>query len=989
MFIYEATHLLMSTSRDQTLDKEYIYVYIVLLYVSSIPKKKKKNTQHHSLFCFYEFLCANHISRVDIVKLVNLVNASGTAIYSGHRQQPHSISHSIMLLKIPAFIDGNSLVHYHEATNRFIASNSDGLIKIFDADDQDSEPVSVDAPENITSISSYASKVLFTNTDGILALLELSADVSGDEVAKAIYKCDLPLRGCTFVNEGKRIVCAGDSTDLVVIDALDFTVSKVALADQAVSVAYNAQGELVSIGLSSGDVHVYSVINEHPTLVEKLPLVMPPKEMSSIDVIDYTDQHAEELVATDPVWSKDGESLFVPSSDGRIKKLARSDWKEVSEFKPLAQNLTSFVVSSNGSFLILLCKDGSIHIFDIESPNAPLESLKITDVSEGLVPINIAASENHLFVGTTAGELHSFDISQKLKAKSSKSNNVRSEVRSLFLDEADESNDEDDEPIPVNGHARSGTEKRKFHNLDDSHIIDEDDDDEEEDDDHPDPEAVYHNKSVDDFLQDRRKRQRHHLSREPTPVRQQPVEQDILPYTPGSTPWVKSVNSSTSATKRRYLFMNSIGYAWSVQNASVESPENQQSITVTFFDRSTNKDYHFIDFNRFDLCSLNKRGILLANSGYKSDSRLPESGKVYYRHHATTNDSWERNVPLLPGEYLTSVCLTCNNTTNSGDSLIVVGSNLGYTRFFNLYGLCTNIIKMEPVVTMISSPMSTVFVINRAAIGHYNYSIIDADDDYKFIQQAAPILLKESGKYPLLKGIFFNESSDPCIVAGFDDSLTILSHWRETGNARWVPVLSCGEVVRDYGLSESKKNWKAWPLGVTEDKFNCLILKNNDNYPGFPLSLPIELEVKLPVKSFKYLQRKKEHSNELEEDEGDEDDEETKIQKTREEDPEEIFLRASTFGKLLTSSVNEQEDQDEQMERLNDYSVMFDKALLKLFASACQESRLNKALSVIKLVKNDKALVAASKIAERFEYVNLARKIGKLREDLHDMEEGE
>ena len=40
------------------------------------------------------------------------------------------------------------------------------------------------------------------------------------------------------------------------------------------------------------------------------------------------------------------------------------------------------------------------------------------------------------------------------------------------------------------------------------------------------------------------------------------------------------------------------------------------------------------------------------------------------------------------------------------------------------------------------------------------------------------------------------------------------------------------------------------------------------------------------------------------------------------------------------------------------------------------------ALSVAKLMKTDKALMAASKISERMQFMNLATKIGELREKL-------
>ncbi|KAM9912306.1 hypothetical protein OXX69_002683, partial [Metschnikowia pulcherrima] len=109
----------------------------------------------------------------------------------------------------------------------------------------------------------------------------------------------------------------------------------------------------------------------------------------------------------------------------------------------------------------------------------------------------------------------------------------------------------------------------------------------------------------------------------------------------------------------------------------------------------------------------------------------------------------------------------------------------------------------------------------------------------------------------------------------------------------------------------------------------------------------------------------------------------------KEEDPEEEYLRVTTLGRLLASSLSDLGEEEEHMETLKSYSLIFDKSLLKLFNSACQESRLNKAFSVAKLIKNDKALLAASKIAERHNFANLMAKITKLREDLLDMSEDE
>lgn len=868
----------------------------------------------------------------------------------------------LMLTKIAAFLDGYSFVHYNDVINRLIVGNSGGLIKVFDPSEPNSEPVSIDIPENLTSLSTYGDKLLVTNTEGHLALLKVGSNPSGEELFDVIYRSELPLRDSVFINDGNRIVCGGDDNTLVVLDHVNANKPlTLAVPDQVVNIAYNSSGELLTVALANGELQVFSVINETPKLIETVSGELQRKVNTSMDVIDFTGEHRHELASTKPAWSANGEILYVPTSASNVKSFSRSDWAAVSELKSDADNLVDFALSATNKSVALLHKNASVDVMDIESGDI-IKTVKADRFDQNNLATSLAWIKNTMYVGSTNGEFHTVPVAVD---ESTLAKSARSDVDSLFLDEASESETEELDEDDVNG----GDKSLKRNNIDDSMIIDEDDEDQGE------LEFGYYNRSVNDYLPSRAKR--HKSSGSPAPI-SAPVSNEITPYSPGSTPWVKSTNSSTK-TKRRYLFMNSVGYAWSVMSESGDSHEEQKSITISFFDRTTNKDYHFIDNNDFDLCSLNERGVVLACSG-SSDDLKANSGKIFYRHHTNTNDSWDRRIPLISGEYITSVCITSTVQTNSGDSIIVVGTNFGYLRFFNLYGLCVNIMKTSPIVTLISSEISTVFVIHQVAPGSYTYSIISVNEDYKFLQQDNALPLRQpSGHVPLIKGIFFNNYSDPCLVAGYDDSLTILSHWREENNARWVPVLNCKETVTDYGISTSKSNWKSWPLGCIDDKFVCLILKNNDSYPGFPLPLPVELDIKLPIKCFKYLKSKKE-------DEETPEDIANKLSDANEADPEEEFLRASTFGKLLNSSMAEAEDEDQHLERLNNYSVTFDKSLLKLFANACQDSRLNKAFSVVKLIKNDKALLAASKIAERFEFLNLSTKINKLREELVEFE---
>lgn len=857
-----------------------------------------------------------------------------------------------MATKIPAFLDGNTFVHYNEHTGHLIGANSGGLIKVFDPE-SNSEPTSIDIPENLTSLATHGENVLLTTTAGELALLTIPSEPSGDETFSIIHKSSFPLRDVVAINDGKRSVCGGDAPKLFIIDHADASnVTEFELPANATSLSYNALGELLAVSLANGNVLILSVINETPSEVHTLQDVVLKKICKSSGIVDFAGEHLHELLSTKCLWVRNGDLLLVPSADGAVKLYLRSDWNAQAICRIQAK-LVFFSLSTSHATVSLLGDDGSVNFFDVKTAEK-VSSLE--PESSPALATNVAWTRNSIYFGTTSGVLYSHDVTIEESEPV-----VSNEVELLFIDEAEVSDSQ--------SHLPSRASKK--HSLEDSNIIDDDDEDEEMNGNG----YNYYNKSIDNILLSRKKRK--HTRESPTPLTVV-LPDKIVPYSPGSTPWIQSSTSTNTKSKRRYLFMGSIGYTWTIGNTSSDSFDDQRSITVSFFDRSVNKDYHFIDNNNYDLCSMNERGILFGTSGFEEEQKA-QRGKISYRHHVSSNDSWERQIPLVKGEYITSIALTNTADEENGESLVLVGTNLGYLRFFNLYGLCINLLKTSPVVASIASLLDTVFIVHRSGNNSYTYSIINVAEDYTFLQQERPITLT-AGDGPLIKGLFYNEYSDPCIVAGNDDALSILLHWREPNNARWVPILNCKDIVTDYGLVKSKQNWSCWPLGFHDEKFVAMVLKNSDSYPGFPLPLPVDFPIRMPVKCFRSL-------IEQPESEDHEEEVEAKLAKIQEDDPEEEFLRASTFGKLLNASVPDLEDNDEQMVKLNDFSVAFDKSLLKLFNSACQSSRLNKAFSIVKLLRNDKALLAATRIGERHSFNNLVAKINKLREDFMEMEE--
>lgn len=822
--------------------------------------------------------------------------------------------------RINAFLDGNTFVHYSPSQEKLIIGNSSGLLKVFDVTQPDLEPVSIDINENITSLANYNDRVVLTNTAGNLELVNLSKN----ESLGSLYRSELPLRDSIFINEGKRILSGGDDNKLVIIDLENENkVSTISLPDQLLNVSYNDTGELLALSLSNEDIQLYSVVNEEPNLINTVSKRLSSKINTSMDKVDYNDEHSDELISTKTQWSSNGRYLLVPNDT--LQVFDRSNWSEpIRSFAVEGKIIDYHLSPSNKEVGILSNKTLTIYDFNTSKEIA---QHALPDL-DGNLPLSFIWRGLDVYIGTTLGEVVVF-----------KNIIEESEINSLFVDEAEEADENDTDGLLQDSDddvKPDFKEPYKLH-VEDSMVIDEDEEPYSE-------------------------RKRHKPNGFAKPV------ETLVPYSPGSTPWHLE-NNNRATTSRRYLSMTSTGYVWAVKNIQ-EGTLPQQSITVSFFDRSLHKDYHFTDYDNYDLCSINDTGLLLASSGF-DDVKNVDNGKIYYRKHESEQDAWERKVPLLKNEYVTAISIT-NDSKYDSNAVIIVGTNFGYVRFFNLYGLCINIMKTIPIVSMISSSSGTLFMVNQISAEIYSFSIIEIHQDYKYMQQNVALPLKASDA-PLIKGIFFNEYNDPCLVSGYDDALMVLHAWREAHNSKWIPVLNCHHTVTENG-SANKKNWKCWPLGLYKDQLNCLILKNNNQFPGFPLPLPVEFEIKIPV-SVK-PEKRKDILDELNDEQPPQDD------------PEEHFLRALTMGKLVNNSLNEEnhdEDNDDIMERLTRYSVLFDRSLLKLFGEACKESRLNKAFSIAKLIKTDKALMAATKISERMQFMNLATKIAKLREELVDL----
>lgn len=102
---------------------------------------------------------------------------------------------------------------------------------------------------------------------------------------------------------------------------------------------------------------------------------------------------------------------------------------------------------------------------------------------------------------------------------------------------------------------------------------------------------------------------------------------------------------------------------------------------------------------------------------------------------------------------------------------------------------------------------------------------------------------------------------------------------------------------------------------------------------------------------------------------------------------EEEYLRSKVLSALLTDTLeNDGELYGNENEVLAALNGAYDKALLRLFASACSDQNVEKALSLAHELKQDRALNAAAKISERAELTSLVKRINDVREARYEQQ---
>ncbi|QLL32055.1 hypothetical protein HG536_0C02240 [Torulaspora globosa] len=897
---------------------------------------------------------------------------------------------------------GKTLVAITPDYNTLCVASKNGLAKLLQVDKPEEEPEVLEISKNLSSVKCDPSAgYLITTVNGDAFRLDPTS--ASD---KLLARSALPLRDGCIIHSGKTAVLGGDDLELLVIDLEEDTLKKssIKVEEQISQMSYAPQTNLLSISFINGKVQFFSVSSTRPHRVHELAGYITantykslPNDDSSAETLnassvnigpdsldDAREQNIddpefcdENRICTRVSWHPNGFHFALPCADCTIKifnvkgyalmKTLKDSVLPVAkfidlQFDPLTGSYIASVDINNGLLIwnwhtseIVYRKNFKHNITNFvwraQADNKTLDIILGTWTGD---IINIKGIVESVLAGNGDGDGKAKEQQQQHNALFVDSDLDDSEIDAPSANVDIQAEESDSEGI-FTQNADEGKRRYPFEN--DDGFIDDDDG------------AGY--------VSHKKRHQHSPNAQLTTQVPNTTVSQypsfRYKPVSPGATPFGRG--------GRRYMTMNNVGYVSVVKN------NEQNSVTVSFFDIGRFREYHFEDVFGYDLCSLNEEGTLLGQS---------KTGMLHYRSHNMIHSNWTKMIPLTHGERITSIAATTFR--------IFVGSSHGYMRIFNRHGLPLAVEKVSPVVALAAQDYK-VFAVHYSPYHGISYSLFELSPTAsKYYQRECPLPMtlpqlnltsegdvdKQFIKFsPLgLKSLFFSAYGDPCLF-GSDNVLLLLSKWRSPSESRWLPVLDANMEL--WKMSGGKNNTQihVWPLGLNYDTLNCILVKGKNIWPEFPLPLPSEMEMRIPILVKSRIVEEEEKRKSKSEDTigegtsdgagGGQQNEEIAIPPTMA--AEEELLRSKVLSDLLKDSIeNDGEVFGNENEILSSLNWSYDKALLRLFAGACAEQNMEMATSLVKEIKQDKALIAATKIAERAELPVLVKKINETRE---------
>ncbi|KAK9352232.1 WD40-repeat-containing domain protein [Lipomyces doorenjongii] len=802
---------------------------------------------------------------------------------------------------------------------------SNRLIRKFTVDSED-EPYSIEHHENdILGVATSRTHFATCSEDGTASLFSMRTN----EMESMLVRQSLPIRDITFSPDGQWVAVAGDETTVKLVNTSDITRTIILPAHrQGVKhVSFHPNGALLATSSVDGAIRVFSISSEEPELVKMIEGLTP-----SVEPSDETSSKV--------AWHPDGRAFATQNKTRDIITISRSTWSIERSFASGHMGpINDFAWSPNGAYLATAGSDGKILIWDTQTQN-------IIDKHsyKNVLSVQWHPTQNSLSFTTNQGQMYTLPnvIPAKLDPPVGKSiypaplirdpdAGAAVRLRQITGDSDTSGLGKPYARIPL---ASDRELEYGISDIDERNWIEDDDGAGYI------PDLVPDNDSLDS---PGRGRKRAHGSVEDFASNKRRFvsimkKMQHEPFQPGSTPWRNG---------RRYLALNSVGYIWTVEQ------DMHNTVTVSFFDRGLNREYHFTDHFLYDKASLTEQAALFANSG--SDG---QSSRVFFREHGSLQDSWDLT---LHGESITSIALSATT--------VVVCSSKGYVRVFNLQGSPIRIYRqsMNPVVCCASWQDFVMIVRNQGdGSGGLIYSIENVKYDETFQKNDVVDIPFESR----LNSLFFSDDGDPCIYDS-DGVLLVLMHWRSPLQAKWVPLLE----TKAMGRNNPDESF--WPLGVIQSKFHCIILKGGEKYPYIPLPISSELDIKMPIYP---------NTPKVKDDAKDGNNQQIPADAM---ELEEQYLRETVLLQLykdaaLAGSGGEGGLEDDQKDEISRRELGIDKTVLLLLHIACRTGQHGKAYGLVNMIHKQQALQAANKIAQRHQMTALAEKINRELEKRED-----
>ncbi|KAK9323645.1 WD40-repeat-containing domain protein [Lipomyces orientalis] len=818
-------------------------------------------------------------------------------------------AHTPGLTRLAYSVDGRSL----------LTVGSNRLIRKFTVDSED-EPYSIEHHENdILGVATSRTHFATCSEDGTATLFSMRTN----EMENMLVRQSLPIRDITFSPDGQWVAVAGDETTVKLINTTDITriITLPAHRQGVKHVSFHPNGALLATSSIDGAIRVFSISSEEPELVKMIEGLTPSVESS-------------QETSTKVAWHPDGRAFATQNKTRDIITVSRATWNIERSFASGHMGpINDFAWSPNGAYLATAGSDGKILVWDTQTQNI-VEKHSYKNV----LSVQWHPTQNSLSFTTNQGQMYTLPniIPAKLDPPVGRSIYPSPLIRdpdageAVRLRQPTGESDASGLTKPY-GQIKPGRDREVEFGSDigEGNWIDDDDGAGYI------PDLVPDNDSVDspgwgrkraigpDFADDFASNKRRFV----TVIKKMQHEA----FQPGSTPWKNG---------RRYLALNSVGYIWTVEQ------DMHNTVTVSFFDRGVNREYHFTDHFLYDKACLTEEAALFANSG--SDG---QNSRIFFRQHGSLQDSWDLT---FYDETVSSIALSATT--------VVVCSSRGYVRVFNLQGSPIRIYRQSTnAVVSCASWQDFVMIVRNQGDGSGGliYSIENVKYDETF-QKNDVVDIPFEGR---LNSLFFSDDGDPCIYDS-DGVLLVLMHWRSPLQAKWVPLLD----TKAMGRNNPDESF--WPLGVQESKFHCIILKGGEKCPYIPLPISSELDIRMPI--YPDGPKLKEAATE-----GSNQNGQTDTMKLEEQYLRETVLLQLYKDAALAGSGGDDGLEDDQKDEISKRELGIDKTILQLLQIACRTGQHGKAYGLVGMIHKEQALQAANKIAQRYEMISLAEKVNR------------